>query len=96
MAGGLKIVVGAHGFVYDGNDQKGTDFAVRMQGGTAIGEAWLDAVWYADNANHPSVMSTGVGSTDCWNRQAANLGTVQYFPRLRDSAFNYVCWTDWD
>lgn len=94
--GGLKIGVGGHDNLYDGNSQKGWEFAGRMQNGEPIGQSWLEAVWYADNNNHPSVANTGVNSNDCWNRMGATLSSVQYMPTLRDGQIGYVCWAGWN
>lgn len=96
FAGGLRVGLGAHDLVYDGNSQKGTEFASRMQDGEPIGQAWNEAVWYADNNNHPSVAVTGVNSDDCWNRMGANLASVQWTPSLRDGQIGYVCWAGWN
>jgi Family of unknown function (DUF6345) len=85
-SGGLKIGVGAHDLVYDGNSQKGWEFAARMQNGEPIGQSWLEAVWYADNNNHPSVANTGVDSNDCSYRMGMDLESVQWMAPLRDFA----------
>jgi hypothetical protein len=94
--GGLKIGLGGHDLVYDGNAQKGKEFASRMQNGEPIGRAWLEAVWYADNSNHPSMANTGVNANDCWNRAGATLGSVQTMPALRDNQIGYYCWAGWN
>jgi hypothetical protein len=94
--GGLKIGVGAHDLVYDGNSQKGTEFASRMQDGEPIGQAWNEAVWYADNNNHPSVANTGANANDCWNRMRTNMSSILYLQILRDSQIGYVCWSGWN
>ncbi len=94
--GGLKIGLGGHDLVYDGNSQKGKEFAGRMQNGEPIGRAWLEAVWYADNDNHPSMANTGVNANDCWNRAGANLSSVQWTPALRDWQIGYYCWAGWN
>jgi len=94
--GGVKILLGAHDLFYDGNPQKGTEFASRMQDGESIGQAWNEAVWYADNDNHPSVAATGADSNDCWNRIGMNLETVQTIAPLRDGQIGYVCWAGWN
>jgi Family of unknown function (DUF6345) len=94
--GGLKIMLGAHDLVYDGNAQKGTEFASRMQDGEAIGQAWLEAVWYADNNNHPSAAATGVNANDCWNRAGMSLATVNTSAPLRDGQVGYMCWSGWN
>jgi hypothetical protein len=94
--GGVKIMLGAHDLVYDGQDQKGTEFASRIQDGEAIGQAWLEAVWYADNSNHPSASATGVDANDCWNRLGMNLASVQTSAPLRDGQIGYVCWAGWN
>jgi hypothetical protein len=94
--GGLKIGLGAHDLVYDGNSQKGWEFAARMQNGEPIGQSWLEAVWYADNDNHPSVANTGVDSNDCWNRMGMDLESVQWLPALRDWQIGYYCWAGWN
>ena len=95
-SGGLKIGVGAHDLVYDGNSQKGWEFAARMQNGEPIGQSWLEAVWYADNNNHPSVANTGVDSNDCWYRMGMDLESVQWMPALRDGQIGYYCWAGWN
>lgn len=96
FAGGLRVGLGAHGLVYDGNPQKGTEFASRMEDGEAISLAWNEAVWYADNRNTPSAATTGANSTDCWNRHGATLGNLTSLPRLRDWQIGYLCWSGWN
>ncbi len=95
-AGGLKEGLGGHDFLYDGNSQKGWEFAARMQNGEPISNAWNEAVWYADNDNHPSAAVTGADSGDCWNRMGMNLGTMQELPALRDGQIGYFCWAGWN
>jgi len=94
--GGVKVLLGAHDLLYDGQTQKGTEFASRMQDGEPIGQAWLEAVWYADNRNHPSASATGVDANDCWNRLGMNLESVQTTVPLRDGQIGYVCWEGWN
>jgi hypothetical protein len=94
--GGVKIMLGAHDLVFDGDDQKGTEFASRTQDGEALANAWLEAVWYADNDNHPSAAATGVDANDCWNRMGMNLDTVRTSAPLRDGQMGYVCWAGWN
>jgi hypothetical protein len=95
--GGLKIGVGGHDLLYvDNSATATTNFVSRMQNGEPIGQAWLEAVWYANNSNHPSVANTGVNSTDCWNRQGATMQSVQTMPTLRDGQIGYVCWSGWN
>jgi len=96
FSGGLKIVVGGHDLVYDGASQKGTDFANRMQNGEPVGQAWNEAVWYADNRNTPSVANTGANGTDCWNRMGSNLQGVWYASPLRDGQIGYWCASGWN
>jgi hypothetical protein len=96
LAGGVKVLLGAHDLVYDGNDQKGTEFTSRMQDGEPIGNAWLEAVWYADNDNHPSFANTGADPNDCWNRAGLNLPGLPYEPTLRDGQIGWVCWAGWN
>lgn len=96
LDGGLKIVVGAYDLLYDGNDQKGTEFSSRLEGGEPVGFAWNEAVWYADNSNHPLAVATGANSADCTNRRQANLATALSMPRLQDAAWQYACWSGWN
>ena len=96
FTGGVKIMLGAHDLFYDGDAQKGIEFASRMQDGESIGNAWLEATWYANNDNHPSVAATGVDSNDCWNRIGMNVASVQTTPPLRDGQIGYVCWAGWN
>jgi hypothetical protein len=95
-AGGLKIALGGHDLVYDGNAQKGKEFASRMQDGESIANSWLEAVWYADNNNHPSAAATGVNANDCYGRMGMTLASVQTIPTLRDGQIGYVCWSGWN
>jgi hypothetical protein len=96
LSGGVKVLLGAHDLVYDGNSQKGTEFASRMQDGEPIGQSWLEAVWYADNNNHPSAATSGADPNDCWNRMGLSLPGLPYEPALRDGQINYVCWAGWN
>jgi hypothetical protein len=92
--GGLKIAVGAYDLVYSGNDQKGTEFASRIENSEPVGFAWNQAVWYADNSNHPLAAATGVDSTDCSGRRQANLGTA--LSMAREQSWGYACWSGWN
>jgi hypothetical protein len=94
--GGVKIMLGAHDLVYDGDDQKGTEFASRAQNGESIASAWLEALWYANNDNHPSAAATGVNADDCWRRMGMNLDSVRTSATLRDGQIGYVCWSGWN
>lgn len=95
--GGVKIGVGGHDLLYvDNSTTAATNFVSRMQSGQAIGGSWLEALWYANNSNHPSVANTGVNATDCWNRQGATMQTVQTLPTERDGSIGYVCWSGWN
>jgi hypothetical protein len=94
--GGVKILLGGHDLLYDGQSQKGIEFASRMQDGEAIGQSWLEAVWYADNENHPSAAATGVDANDCQNRLGINLAGLQTSPALRDGQIGHVCWVGWN
>jgi hypothetical protein len=94
--GGVKIMLGAHDLLYDGDPQKGTEFASRMQDGETISNAWLEAVWYANNDNHPSAAATGIDANDCWNRMGMNLESVRTTAPLRDGQIGYVCWAGWN
>ncbi|MCL2779832.1 MAG: DUF6345 domain-containing protein [Polyangiaceae bacterium] len=96
LFGGLKIVVGAWDLLYDGNDQKGTELSARLENGEPVGFAWNEAVWYADNSNHPLAVATGANSTDCNNRRQANLATALSMPRLQDGAAQVACWSGWN
>jgi Family of unknown function (DUF6345) len=96
FSGGVKLMLGAHDLLYDGDAQKGTEFASRMQNGESIGNAWLESVWYANNDNHPSVAATGADANDCWNRIGMNVASVQTTPALRDGQIGYVCWAGWN
>ncbi len=94
--GGLKIGVGAHDLVYDGDPQKGWEFAGRMQNGEPIGNAWLEAVWYANNDNHPSAAVTGANIADCWYRMGMSLNGAETLAPLRDGQIGYYCWSGWN
>lgn len=94
--GGLKLLLGAHGFVYNGADGKGADFATRLQNGEGIGDAWLRAVYYADTTNSPSFANTGTNNTNCWARAGATMSSVQSIPRIQDNNVGYYCWVQWN
>ena len=95
--GGLKIGVGGHDLLYTGNDtQAGTEFAAYMRSNYSIGWSWLDAVYYANTSNHPTVANTGANSTDCWNRQGLTINNVVSATTLRDGQIGYYCWTNWN
>jgi len=97
FAGGLKVLVGGHDLLYTGNDtQAGTDFALYMEQNSAIGGAWLNAVYYANTANNPAVANTGANSSDCWNREGVTLGGLMSEKVLRDGSIGYYCWTNWN
>ena len=95
--GGLKVVVGGHDLLYTGNDtQATTDFAAYMRNNSSIGWSWLDAVYWANTSNHPTVANTGVNSNDCWNRQGMTVNNVVPWYPLRDGQIGYVCWSNWN
>jgi hypothetical protein len=96
-SGGLKVGVGGHDLLYTNNDtQAGTNFATYMVENSSIGSSWLNAVYYANNSNNPTVANTGANSTDCWNRQGVTLGGLMSEKVLRDGAIGYYCWTNWN
>jgi hypothetical protein len=96
-SGGLKVGVGGHDLLYIGNDtQAGTEFAAYMRQNLSIGSSWLEAVYYANNSNHPTVANTGANSADCWNRQGVTLNNVMSESVLRDGAIGYACWSNWN
>jgi Family of unknown function (DUF6345) len=98
FSGGLKIGLGGHDLLYTNNDtQAATDFGSYLHNaGTPIGWAWLDALYYALNNNHPAVANTGAYSADCWSRQGVTLNQVMSEPILRDGQIGYVCWANWN
>jgi hypothetical protein len=97
FAGGMVVTVGGHGLVYDTNTQQGTEFASRLTYNIEpIGAAWLESVWYADNANTPTAIVTGRGASDCWARQGTTLDTLFSTPILRDGNIGYMCWSSWN
>ena len=97
FSGGLKIGLGGHDILFDSNESSlGQDFALYMQEGYAIGSAWLNSVYDADNSNTPTVANTGKNSSDCWNRQGVTLGNLMSEPTLRDGQIGYYCWTNWN
>jgi len=97
FSGGLKVGVGGFDLLYTGNDtQAGTNFAVNMRNNNSIGWSWLDAVYYANNSNHPIVANTGANSTDCWNRQGLTLNNVLTESALRDGQIGYYCYSYWN
>jgi hypothetical protein len=96
FAGGLIIANAAHGSIYSGNTQEAFEFGVRMENGEPLGQAWNEALWYADNRNGPSTMNTGYYSngSDCWQRMGTTLSS---FPtKIRDSNIGYMCWSGWN
>jgi len=96
FSGGLVMALGGHDLLYMGNPQSGTEFASRMQDGEPIGQAWLEATWYADNRNHPTAMATGADADDCWRRMGVSLPTLFGTRVLRDSQIGFVCWSSWN
>jgi hypothetical protein len=96
FSGGLVMTLGGHNLLYQGNPQSATEFASRMQDGEAIGQAWLESTWYADNRNAPSAMATGANEADCWNRMGVSLPTLFRTPVLRDAQIGFFCWSTWN
>lgn len=98
FAGGLKMVVGSHNLLWDSNDSQATsNFAGDIiNGGVAIGSAWLNSLYYNNNNNQPTVANTGANSADCWKRQGLTLNNMDSTPALRDGAIGYYCWTNWN
>jgi hypothetical protein len=97
FAGGLKVGVGGHDLLYTDNDASAMqDFATYMLEGNSIGNAWLNAVYNDNNANHPTVANTGANKASCWKRQGVALGGVMSEKVLRDGQIGYTCWTNWN
>ena len=71
------------------------DFANDLENNISIGSSWLDAVYYANNGNNPTVANTGTNASNCWSRQGVTVNQVMSEPVLRDANVGYYCWTNW-
>ena len=103
LKGGLVEANGAHGLMYYGEPNMGGDFANRMKNEEAIGQAWLEATYYADNRNTPTILTTGHSPSggqndpaDCWNRMGANLNSILNQTILRDGDVQTICYDNWN
>jgi Family of unknown function (DUF6345) len=92
---GLKEALGAYDLVYDGNDQKGTEFSSRIDDGEPVGFSWNEAVWYADNSNHPIAVTVGLNATDCATRRQAPMTTIVTNAHLGNQEA-WICWSTWN
>lgn len=95
FAGGLKLAVGAHDLLWDGDESSMQDFASNLVSGMSIGSSWLNAVYNDNNSNNPTVANTGANKADCWSRQGITVGQAMSESPLRDSKVGYYCWTNW-
>lgn len=92
--GGLRIATGAYDVLDDGyfTDGAGGDFADNLFNSDSFASAWPDAVhsiWYSQ---YPSVMASGVNSTDCFNRLwNMTIYNRLNYPQLTDQV-GYLCW----
>jgi hypothetical protein len=96
--GGLYIATGSQETVWAGwtTDDVGEDYADDLQHGWLSKDAWRDGAsdWWEDN--DLAVMTTGVNSTDCWNRMnSMTWQNIAGFPRLRDNQIGYYCYSAW-
>ncbi|WP_394849648.1 DUF6345 domain-containing protein [Pendulispora brunnea] len=103
FAGGLILTLGGHHLIWSGHPGQGADFANRMRNGEPIGQAWLEATFYADNANTPAVLSTGGWNRspgdplECFTRQDTTvLDNLITRSPIRDGDVGALCWTTWN
>ncbi len=92
--GGLRIVLGSHDKLYDGEttDEVGEDFADNLQDGDSIKWAWFDGNgdWWCDQ--DVKVLATGSGESNCHSRRD-NMRWQNFndYQRLRDGNVNWYC-----
>jgi len=96
MAGGLRYVTGSHDTVYDSywTDGSAESFANNMAHSHSIRSSWLDGLWNLFVKNDAAVMTVGTNASDCFNRLGNMTAQNRLgFPRRRDGAIGYMCWT---
>jgi hypothetical protein len=97
--GGLRYIAGSHDTVYDSpsTDEVGEDFADNLQIGYPIKHAWKsgNSDWLTNQ--DLIVLATGSSSGDCaFRRDYMRWSDYYTFPRLRDGAISWVCWSYWN
>jgi Family of unknown function (DUF6345) len=97
FSGGLKASNGAYDLVYDGQTDIGQDFSNYLEWDEeTMSGAWVNAVHFNDNSNHPLGASTGQNATDCWNRHTAmTLAGMNGLSAIQGGSIGYYCWTSW-
>jgi hypothetical protein len=99
LRGGLKMILGSHGTVFDSDrtDDTGTSFADKLQHGTSIRSSWRGALYDTFVAQDVAVVATGSDMANCTSRRdAMNWQNFGSYPFLRDGQIGATCWVYWD
>jgi len=93
--GGLYIVTGSHGTVWDGwtTDETGEDYADNLTHGKTVKWAWFDGNSDCCFDQDVAVHASSSGSLDeCKQRRDTMTGqNINGFARLRDGSMNRIC-----
>jgi hypothetical protein len=95
MAGGLHIVAGSHGYVYDSwyTDDVGTDYADDLSHQWSVKDSWIDGLWDAYTSQDVALVSAGTNADDCyWRLNGISVYNYVGFPRRHDWEIGALCW----
>jgi hypothetical protein len=98
LRGGLKLVLGSHDILWDGErtDECGEAFAENIQYQQSFRTAWRDALYDTFLFQDIAVMATGTDSSNCSSRKNnmkwQNFGS---HPFIRDGSIGITCWEQW-
>jgi len=96
MRGGLRYVTGSYNTIYDSwwTEGAGESFANNMAHAHSIRSSWFDGFWNLFIKNDVAVMTVGSNSSECFNRLGNMTAQNRLgFPRRKDGAIGYMCWT---
>jgi hypothetical protein len=96
FGGGVKLLLGAHDLLYDGNSQKGTESQAACKTESRSASPGSRPSGTRTTPITPPPPATGYNADDCWNRLGMNLQSVQTSPALRDGDIGYYCWVGWN
>jgi hypothetical protein len=96
MAGGLSIVAGSHGYLYDSywTDDTGADYAENLSYQWSVKDAWIDGLWDAYTTQDVALLAAGSNLDDCnWRLHGINPYNWTSYPRRHDWEIGYMCWS---
>jgi hypothetical protein len=98
FAGGLRVALGSHDLLANSSTKKpvGENFAIYLQNGYKLGDAWYWALSNPSTGDDIAVMYNGTDATDCSNRYNMTWQNFTNYARRRDGNNGYMCWWQWD